>query len=70
MVESRPRGGAVSYDALMRWEWEGGTPPSASDQGEDVDAEPASPLEQIATVAVTQAVAPAPPRTGLGALDV
>ena len=41
MVESRPGGGAMSYDALMRWEWEGGAPPSASGQGEDVRVEPA-----------------------------
>jgi hypothetical protein len=29
----------VMYDALMRWEWEGGTPASVSDRGEAVPAE-------------------------------
>jgi hypothetical protein len=46
MVESRPGGGATSSDALMRWEWEGGTPAAASGQREGARAEPTSPLEQ------------------------
>jgi hypothetical protein len=46
MAESRPGGAATSYDALMRWEWEGGTPAAASGQREGARAEPASPLEQ------------------------
>ena len=25
----------MSYDALMRWEWEGGTPASVTDRGEE-----------------------------------
>jgi hypothetical protein len=29
----------VTYDALMRWEWEGGAPASVSDPGEVVRAE-------------------------------
>jgi hypothetical protein len=29
----------VTYGALMRWEWEGGTPASVSDRGEAVRAE-------------------------------
>ena len=29
----------MTYDALMRWEWEGGTPASVSDRGEGVRAE-------------------------------
>jgi hypothetical protein len=31
----------VSYDALMRWEWEGGTPAFASGRDEAARAEPA-----------------------------
>jgi hypothetical protein len=30
----------MSYDALMRWEWEGGTPASVSERGEATRAEP------------------------------
>jgi hypothetical protein len=29
----------VTYGALMRWEWEGGTPASVSDRGEAARAE-------------------------------
>jgi hypothetical protein len=30
----------MSYDALMRWEWEGGTPASVSERREATPAEP------------------------------
>jgi hypothetical protein len=31
----------MSYDALMRWEWEGGTPASVSERDEAARNEPA-----------------------------
>jgi hypothetical protein len=46
MVESRPGGRVMSYDALMRWEWEGGTPSSARSQRDDARVEHAPQLEQ------------------------
>ena len=30
----------MSYDAIMRWEWEGGTPASVSERREATPAEP------------------------------
>lgn len=30
----------MSFDALMRWEWEGGTPASIRDRGEAVHTKP------------------------------
>ena len=41
----RSRGEDMSYDALMRWEWEGGTPASVSERSE---ATPAEPVEKCA----------------------
>jgi hypothetical protein len=31
----------MSHDALMRWEWEGGTPAAVSERDESTHAEPA-----------------------------
>jgi hypothetical protein len=36
------RGGDISYDALMRWEWEGGTPAPAIERNKAARAEPAT----------------------------
>jgi hypothetical protein len=32
----------MSCDALMRWEWEGGAPPSVNERAEAAGAEPAT----------------------------
>jgi hypothetical protein len=32
----------MSHDAVMRWEWEGGTPASINERGEAASAEPAA----------------------------
>jgi hypothetical protein len=60
----------MSYDALMRWEWEGGTPASSSGQREEVGTVSTSPLEQSQPLRSTKSWLPAALRRALGAFDV
>jgi hypothetical protein len=63
----------MSYDALMRWEWEGGTPVPVSERGEALAAEKAEHGREAQVpdaVEIRQPVVPASRPAELTGLDV
>jgi hypothetical protein len=76
----------MSYDALMRWEWEGGTPASISEparakpaENPDIRSQPTkrrqrarrvAPVSTLPSVSLSHVVVPAAPPTESGASNV
>lgn len=58
--------GIMSYDALMRWEWEGGAPATVSDRGQAERTEPG----KDSTIVLKQVAVPVAIPPKLAAADV